>query len=245
MRLALRCVPTATDKFSILSKKIQELNAEIGERRRTQAALEDTLEANEILLRELQHRVKNIIQLIISLFSTARRESNSLELKTFIAEANRRLLALGTAHNLMYQSQEMRAIPAKPLLTSLCSAIGTTLGPAVRIDVTSAEDELSNEAAFPLALIVNELVTNAFKHGLNGGGGAIQVVLQRNGPEYMLVIHDNGPGFPDTVAERRATGLGLVRGLCRQIGGALQTENADGARCIVRFSDTAHAKSGS
>ena len=241
VRVALRCASADSDKLSILSRKVRELNAEIGERRRTQVALEETLRDNETLLRELHHRVKNIIQMIMGLFSAGQRETRSPEIKAFVAEANRRLLALGAAQHLMYQSQEMHAIPAKRLVMSLCDAIGATLGTDVRINVSSTEGELSNEVAFPLALIINELLTNAFKHGLSGGAGVIQVTLERNGPEYVLVVHDSGQGFPASVTERRSSGLGLVRGLCRQIGGALQVENANGARCIIHFSDIVHS----
>jgi two-component sensor histidine kinase len=237
VRLALRCLVTSTDEFSVLARKVQELNAEIHQRRRAQAALEETLRGNEVLLRELHHRVKNNIQLMMGLFSAARRETQSPEVSSVLASANQRLLAIGTAQQLMYRSQEMDTVPTDLFLTRLCDAIQATLGPDARLVVQAVAGEISNEISFPLALILNELLTNAYKHGLRSGGGLISVTLERIGDEYELIVRDDGPGFVASTGERRSSGLGLVRGLCRQIGAALSVENNDGARFSVRFTD--------
>ena len=234
-RLALRCVPAETGAFSVLARKVQELNAEIHERRRTQAGLEDALRRNETLLRELHHRVKNNIQLILGLFSAAERDTNSQEVKAFLTDAKRRLIAIGTAQNLMYQSQQMRTLSLGPLLRALCEAIGAAFRTAGRIEVTTLDADVSNEIAFPLALIVNELVTNAFKHGCPTDDTIVEVVMDRDGSDFVLIVQDRGPGIATEGAGRRSSGLGLVQGLCRQIGGSFTIENAGGARCIVRF----------
>jgi two-component sensor histidine kinase len=87
-----------------------------------------------------------------------------------------------------------------------------------------------------LALIVNELVTNAAKHGINGRGeGIIRVGLLRDDDGFVLQVEDDGPGFELSKARRRSSGLGLVMGLARQIGGQFSVERAGGARCVVRF----------
>lgn len=239
VRIGMRCSQVQTDAFSVLSRQVHELNAEIRRRQRTQAVLEEALAENEILLRELHHRAKNNIQLMHGLFSAAQREASSDEVKHFLEGANRRLLAMGAAQQLMYQSQQMKAIPATTFLRALSDVVGTTLGPEVCLDVEAAEGELSNEVAFPLALIFNELVTNAFKHGLKGGPGTISVILRRSGRDLALVVHDTGPGFAADGPEHRSSGLGLVRGFCRQIGGRFEIENVDGARVTVEFTDDA------
>ncbi|HEV7368736.1 sensor histidine kinase [Arenibaculum sp.] len=235
VRLALRGTPVQADEFSVLARKVRELNAEIHERRRTQAALEETLDDNRVLMRELHHRVRNNIQLMLGLFSAAKRDTASPEAQQILEQARQRLLSIGAVQQLMYQSQDMRAVPAGSFLAALCEAMGATLGPGVRVEVAASEDELSNDHAFPLALILNELLTNAAKHGLRDGRGTVRVALRREGPEFVLVVHDDGPGFI-AGPERRSSGLGLVRGLCRQIGGAVEIENDGGARCTIRFS---------
>lgn len=236
VRIAVRCTPIQTDAFSVLAQQVQELNAENHKRRRAQAVLEQALAENETLLRELQHRSKNNIQVIQGLFSAAQREAGSEEVRQFLEGASRRLLAMGTAQQLMYQARQMRTVPAEGFIGALCEAIGTTLGPDVRLSVAAADGELSNDIAFPLALILSELLTNAFKHGLKGGRGTVSVALQRCGRDFALVVHDSGSGFTAGDPERRSSGLGLVHGLCRQIGGRLAVDNADGARVTVEFS---------
>lgn len=235
LRLALRCVPAETGEFSVLARKVQELNAEIHARRRTQAGLEEALRRNETLLRELHHRVKNNIQLILGLFSAAERDTTSQEVKAFLTDAKRRLIAIGTAQNLMYQSQQMRTLSLGPLLRALCEAIAAAFRTAGRIEVNTLDAAVSNETAFPLALIVNELVTNAFKHGCPTDDSVVNVAMDRDGAEFVLIVQDGGPGIAAEGSGRRSSGLGLVQGLCRQIGGSFAIENAGGARCIVRF----------
>lgn len=236
--IAVRCTPSSTDAFSVLGAQVRALNAEVLQHQRTQAALRETLRGNEVLLRELHHRVKNNIQVMLGLFSSALREAPSEELKTFLENANRRLLAMGTAEQIMYQSQTIRSVEAKPFLSALCGAVGATLGPQVQIALACDDIEMANETAFPLALILNELVTNAFKHGLRGEGGAIGVTLERCGEEAVLTVRDDGPGFTSEATARRSSGLTLVRGLCRQIGGSLHVETDHGAVCRVSFAGT-------
>ena len=120
-----------------------------GERRRTQAVLEESLAHNELLLRELHHRVKNNIQMLAGLFSAAQREAHSEEVRGFLAGANARLMAIGAAQQAWYKSENLKAVAAAPFLTALCDAIRATLGPEVRLDVTADEVDLSNEHGFP------------------------------------------------------------------------------------------------
>ena len=103
-------------------------------------------------------------------------------------------------------------------------------------DCTS--EKLSNDTAMPLALILNELLANAAKYGVNDAGeGMIRVRLTKSGDSFQLDVEDDGPGFDLEEARRRSSGLGLVSGLARQLGGGLHVERASGARCRVQFLD--------
>jgi two-component sensor histidine kinase len=234
--IALRLLRPETNEFSILARKIRDLNFEIGQRRRTQAALEEALRQNETLLRELQHRVKNNLQMLIGLFSAARRETQFEEVRAFLDEVAHRLMAVIAAHQLMYQSQDVHAVEAASFVKSLSAAIAMSYENDVRLEVCAFDGHIANDVVFPFALIMNELLTNAYKYGANGAGSRILVDLRRDETSYTLIVHDNGPGISGDVKERRSSGLGLVRGLCRQIGGSLMIENSNGARCTVRVS---------
>jgi two-component sensor histidine kinase len=238
VQIVVRCADRETDQFSLLKKQIAQLNSQARERLHRQAVLEEALRTNETLLRELNHRVKNNIQIMVGMFSAAMRETDSQEVKEVLESANNRLVAVGAAQDLMYRTQEMTTVPTAPFIDALVKAISTSFGEGVRMEVSSADGKLSNEAAFPLALILNELLTNAAKHGRVGGQSKIRVALERHGEDFALIVHDSGPGIAEAAPSRNSSGLGLVRGLCRQIGGQLLVENDNGARIAVKFTDS-------
>lgn len=230
--VALRLPPPARSEFSLLSAKIDELNAEVSQRRRTQALLEESLAEKHMLLRELHHRVKNNIQFMLGLFSARRRRPGPPELMDFLDIAAQRLLAIGTVQQLMYQTDASGAVDVADFVGRLCDAIGATLGPQIRIDVSADHAEVSADRAFALALILNELVTNAAKHGVPDGG-TIRVAFTAGDAAATLSVEDDGPGFVTLLEPSRSSGIGLVRGLARQVGARIDQRPGRGARWSV------------
>lgn len=231
----VRCVHSQRDQFPILAAKVRELNAEIHQRRRTQAALEESLRTNEVLLRELHHRVKNNLQMLVGLMAGAQRETSSVEARSILEEVIQRITAIGSLQRLMHESQNIEALSSSEFVRAICDATATTIGDRLRIEVHADVGELAHNAAMPLALILNELLTNAAKHAGAKIGGTVRVELSDRNQSWELVVHDNGPGLPPDPKNRRSSGLGLVKGLCRQLGASLNLENADGARFVIRF----------
>jgi two-component sensor histidine kinase len=231
--IGLRFDQKDASEFSVLSRKVLELNAEIHERRRAQAVLEEALRQNELLFRELNHRIKNNIQFIIGLFSVRRREPGPPELHDFIDVAIQRLMAIGTVQRMMYETDRLGELSTDEFVRRLVHAIAETFATVVQVDVTAVEGRMSHDRALPLALILNELLTNAAKHGARENG-RIAVDFHRRGPDYVLSVEDGGRGLsPGEVG--RSSGLNLVRGLCRQIGARLDFTNSKGLRCEVSF----------
>lgn len=192
-----------------------------------------------MLLRELNHRVKNNMQMLQSLLRSAYRESTSEEARLVLADASRRVAAMAAAQQILYEEGKPASFSAKDFLESVCATAKSSFSDDVNIVVEEASGVLSNDTAMPLALILNELLTNAVKHAINGdGGGTIRVGLAQEGAGYELRVEDGGPGFELAAAiRRRSSGLGLVNGLARQLGGSFTVERANGARCIVRCQD--------
>lgn len=190
-----------------------------------------------VLLKELNHRVKNNIQLLQSLLSNAQRESASPEARAVLADATRRVAAMAAAQQILYEEGKPTSFTAKDFLQSVCSTAQNGFSGEVSIEIDSASGLLSNDTAMPLALILNELLTNAVKHGIDGAGkGTIHVGLSHEGEAYQLHVEDDGPGFDFTSSiTKRSSGLGLVSGLARQLGGHLTVERKNGTRCVVRF----------
>lgn len=118
----------------------------------------------------------------------------------------------------------------------VCKSAQQAFGKEVQVKIEASSGDLSNDVSMPLALILNELLTNAAKHGINGRGeGTINVGLKSTDKEMVLWVEDDGGGFEPQPTSRRSSGLGLVQGLVRQIGGKFEVERAIGARCVVRF----------
>jgi two-component sensor histidine kinase len=230
--LMLRCTDPRADRFSVVSEKIRQLDAELRRRVREKAVLREALDENRNLMRELQHRVKNNIQMMISLLTMSAANSGSAEVRAFVAGAKERFRALATTQDLIYEARSASVIPARDLLGRLAGAIAESTESAVEVRADIEDVLLPAENAHCLALIVNELITNSLKHGLSGTG-TIRITLSREGDQMRLVVQDDGRGYPDLDALPRSSGLTLIRGLCRQIGASLELANDRGARSVI------------
>ncbi len=188
-----------------------------------------------VLQKELNHRVKNNMQTLQSLLGAAQRSAGSMEARTVLHDACRRVAAMAAAQAVLYEEGAPTTFTISDFLASVCQTTRDSfpIEPDIVVDATA--DCLPNDTAIPLALILSELLTNAVKHGANGNGAAVRVTLGRCDQGYELRVEDDGPGFELGLVRNRASGLGLVSGLARQLGGSLAVERSDGAHCIVRF----------
>ncbi len=197
-------------------------------------------EANQrVLLDELNHRVKNNMQMLHSLLRTAQRETEDAGARTVLANATDRIGAMAAAQQVLYRAGASMGYDARHFLEAVCDSARSMLSRAIDLRIAACTDNmLSNDTAMPLALIIHELIINAAKHGLNGRDrGSIQVSLTSSDESYLLTVEDDGPGFVLEHVRKRSSGLGLVFGLARQLGGTLKVEKNRGARCIVEFSE--------
>lgn len=231
---AIKLRDVVGDQFPALTAQVRELNGEVAVRRRVQAELEEALAHNKMLYRELQHRVKNHLQMILALVSTAGRESEDPGRKQFVKMLQSKLSALFDAQRLMYSEESAHGLRVDHMLTALAETVQSLAGVRIAIDVRAEPVIAPNDLAFPLALIANELLTNAVKYAA-GPGAAVSLDFVRSGDEAVLTIRDNGPGFAPNASGPTSSGLGLVRGLCRQIGGHLVIQSDGGAVAVVAF----------
>ncbi|MDO8901469.1 MAG: sensor histidine kinase [Phenylobacterium sp.] len=234
MGYAIKLRDVTGDQFPALTAQVRELNGEIAVRRRVQAELEESLAQNKVLYRELQHRVKNHLQMILALVSTAGRESEDPDRKQFVKMLQSKLSALFDAQRLMYSEESSHGLRVDQMLGALAETVQSLAGVRIAIDVRAEPIVAPNDLAFPLALIANELLTNAVKYAA-GPGAAVSLDFARSGEEAVLTVRDNGPGFAPAASGPSSSGLGLVRGLCRQIGGHLVIQSDGGAVATVSF----------
>lgn len=175
---------------------------------------------SEMLLQEMSHRVKNKFAMIESIIALQSRGSE-LEARQALEDVASRVKVIGTVHNYLQLSRQEGAIDMAPYLSGLCQALSDALcGPRpITLKTSFNHIQLPPERALPVGLIVNELVTNAFKYAFDDNqSGQIFIGLSEQPDGYRLVVTDNGRGF----ATNRSPGLGtrLVTAFAGQLGGS-------------------------
>jgi PAS domain S-box-containing protein len=189
-----------------------------------------------MLLRELNHRVKNNMHMLRALLHAAERETSNAEARAVLADATRRVAAMAAAQQVLHEEGAPTTYEAEDFLRAVCDASRVAFDRRVSVAIEAASGSLPNDTAMPLALILNELLTNAAKHGANGSASAtIRVGFAREDTQYRLWVADDGPGFDLEASRKRSSGLGLVNGLARQLGGTFTVSRAPGARCTIAF----------
>lgn len=204
--------------------------------------LRDSLAQKEILVREIHHRVKNNLQLVMSLLNLHARRIRDPRAEVAFAEARSRINALATLHRRLYESENLQEIDLKWFLEDLCAELrrgGLSRGCNVELTVDSPSEVIGPDVAVPLGLLVTEAITNAYKHAFNErDGGHIQVRIERDTPESLqLTIRDDGTGFDIGANAPDNSGLGrsLIEAFVRQLRGELETRFEEGTVVQVKF----------
>jgi PAS domain S-box-containing protein len=217
--------------------------SDITDRKRAENALKAALKEKEVLLREIHHRVKNNLQIIISLLNLqSKKITNTIALES-LTESNTRIRAMSLIHEILYQSDDLAKIDFETYINRLIKAIArafTGSGGNISYSVTVAQIHLSIDDAVPIALIINELLTNIYKYAFPvQRRGKVEIILKKSDPQVTeLSISDNGIGLPDDIDihHSETLGLQLVSDLAeKQLEGSLQIERVNGTHFAIRF----------
>jgi len=229
---------------------ILEINRDITQSRRAEDALLETVRKLEsaltektVLLKEVHHRVKNNLAVISSLLSMKADAANSPEARLALEESQQRVHSMALIHEHLYGSDHLDRVSfsqyARQLVDWLSLALVDEPG-RISIEMDLEPLELGIERAVPCALILNELLSNAFKYAFPGRRkGRILVSLREPQPGHLeLAVEDNGIGFPAGLPGGRNTkslGLRIVAILTSQLDGSLEHEASTGTRMVLRF----------
>lgn len=199
---------------------------DITERKLQEKHLKGALAEKEVLLSEIHHRVKNNLQIIDSLIGMQLDNSSSNQVEDVLRESQNRVKSMAMIHQTLYQSQDFSKVDVASVVNQLVSNLTTSYA-AFDIDVEIDVDDLHLplDQSIPLGLIVNELVSNAFKHAFSEGQRGRVTVACKAAPDQNieLTVADNGCGLSQAFAQmkQQSLGLRLVEALAQQLKGEL------------------------
>ncbi|UXN76194.1 PAS domain S-box protein (plasmid) [Devosia sp. A8/3-2] len=178
-------------------------------------------EANQkLLLDELNHRVKNNMAMLYALIRSSERESKSTEARGVLGNAAQRVGAMAAAQQTLYTEHSRSGVDARDFVDAVCKSTNRAFSEGVTLHIDVEPQFLPNEVTMPLALVINELLTNAAKHGCDAAGNCqIWISLVRADGDFVLTVRDDGPGFNFADTGKRSSGTGLISGLVRQLRG--------------------------
>ena len=203
--------------------------------------LEQSLKEKETLLKEIHHRVKNNLQVVSSLLDLQISFDENPKVQEPLRESMSRVRSMALIHEQLYQNNTFVSINlgnyAEDLANALFRSYGT--GQNIKLVVETDPIEVNMETAIPCGLILNELISNAFKHAFvqKTSGQLVVRVGNEDKDTYQLIVQDDGGGLPDGIVSGQASTLGLqlVERLVRQLKGHLTVENRNGAFFSLTF----------
>ncbi len=200
-----------------------------------------SLKEKEVLLKEIHHRVKNNLQIISSLLSLQMDAATNTQSANFFADNTRRIRSMALVHETLYQSKNISEVNFADYLHSLIRFIKDSHknDKAIRLLLDVSAHNLKIDTAIPCGLIVNELITNSYKHAFTGQmEGEIRLKFSKEkNRNCKITISDNGIGLPKkfSVEKSASLGLQLVTLLTEQLDGTLSIKNKTGASFTITF----------
>jgi two-component sensor histidine kinase/CheY-like chemotaxis protein len=227
-----------------LQRARNEAEAEVHASRDRYAAL---AAEREVLLREVNHRVGNSLQIIASLLHLQANSSTDDDVKAALTNAMGRVAAVAQVHRRLYTSHDLNSVLLNQYLDALLedlrrSAEGERMS---RLTLKAEPIEIDPDRAVAIGIVVNELVMNAVKYAYPDCAGPIHVELDSKGEEVVLSIADNGVGIDAKNGDPRSTGMGqrIVSAMAAKLEATVERDpNHDGTRIVLRFRRSAPAK---
>jgi two-component sensor histidine kinase len=214
---------------------------DITERKEAEQQIKQSLREKEALLKEVHHRVKNNLAVVSSLLSLEARKIKDTTVRALFEESRQRVKSMALVHEKLYQTEDLSSINFEDYITSIVSEIISLYHidtSAITTEINIEDIKLDLESAVPCGLIINELLTNAFKYAFpENRRGVLSVHFTKTDDTCTLAIKDNGVGLPKGFDYKEASTLGLqlVSILTEQLGGTLQLKSDKGTEAVVSF----------
>lgn len=237
-------------ELGILGDTMNRMVSDLQQSRSTEKeamAKEGQLREQEILPKEIHHRVQNNLQILSSLLRMQARKASTDEMKGMLKESELRIRSMGLLHEKLYQSNSLSTVDFKSYVDTLSGQLLRmhTSEEQPDLDVDIDDVLLPLDTARPCGLIINELVSNSLKYAFNDGRkGRIAIKVSPTGESaYQLRVSDNGVGMkkmPVPGERRSSLGMSLVEMLVDQLNGAVEFRNGDGTTADIQFKETVY-----
>jgi two-component sensor histidine kinase len=222
-------------------KQNEELQEEIANLRQIKENLESILKEKELLLRDNRHRVKNNLQVISSLLNIqSDYVKDEVARKLFVNSLNR-IRTLSMIYEAQYQSINFTGIDIEKYLKDIVIYLyrSNNINPSlIKLDLEIVSDVISMDVSITCGLLINEVISNCFKHAFpEGKSGIVQVNFIKSEMQYKLMISDNGIGFPEKLdfESNDTFGLLLIRTLVDQLNGSIEVIRMNGVKYNIIF----------
>jgi|GEM_PF-922895 len=209
---------------NVLRQSKEELEGEVKERTEelflANQELHKSVSIKEALLKEVHHRVKNNLQVIISMMWLQRRRTHDEAVHTLIDDSTARLQSMAVIHEMLYQSHDITMVNLQDYLRSLVDLCRRNwLSESVRIDASFQPLEINMDSAVTIGLICNEVLSNVFKHAYRDTdtGNKLVIRCEQRGNRVSLRIKDNGIGFEGFTQNKKCIGIMLVHSLADKL----------------------------
>lgn len=224
-------------------KKVVVIQTDITYRKSMEEQIRASLEEKGLLLREIHHRVKNNLQIIISLFNLQSHYVNDEKAFAALKEGQDRIKSMALIHERFYQNEGLSRIDfdeyIKRLVENLLLSFNVQPG-KIKYTINAEKISLDIDTAVPCGLIINELVSNTIKHAFpENESGELQIDFRKLGnDELELVIRDNGVGLPAgfSIEDSDSLGMQLINALANQLDARLTIEPGKGTTFNLKFS---------
>jgi two-component sensor histidine kinase len=200
------------------------------ERQRMEGDLRQALDRQQLLIKEVNHRVNNSLSIVASMLHLHASGAESNEVRHELREASSRIAAIARAHQRLYRSDRIDTLDLGAYLTDVCKDLDDSM-PSCEVNVSAEEGiEIRTDRAIPAVLLVNELITNAAKYAYPTGNCRVWVTLSRAPKDNVAIsVRDEGVGLPATfdIKSGRRLGMRLVGSFSQQLQGDLQVRRKD------------------
>jgi two-component sensor histidine kinase len=223
-------------KFGLIAAQMVSLAIETYERKRAQTNLEIALVELQSLFRESNHRIKNNLAIISSLIHLEAQNSKDKIQADLFSNLQNRVLSIISLHDLLNKSRTFEKINFKDYIDEILTKLNDSFAHShqnVIINKHIEDIEISASKAIPLGLIVNEIITNSYKHAFKAGHkGIIDIEILKRDNHLLMMIKDNGKGF-DFASKKETFGIEILKDLVNQLDGKLSFNALGGANFSI------------